>query len=120
MYTMFTLEEIKLAKHLKSVTSHDDVILTHTGIYNWVHALAARQVYKTHNFWLWTYGLDFTAMDEQSSDMLNGDMEKIKKNNISYIVVNVDYEKNKINYLFLSSLKLIIKTKHYEIYATGI
>ena len=119
-YQMFSTEEIEIAKAFKQLTRLEDVVLTHTGHNNWVHTLASRQVFMGFTGWLWSYGLDIPNMEQQKNKMLSGDWDTLKAHNIKYIVIDRYHEPGKVNTQFTSSLKVLIQSNRYGIYATGL
>ena len=114
-YQMFTQEDIALANSFAAQTNTDDIVLTHVGHNNWVHALAARRVFKGYSGWLWSYGLDVAELEAETSKMLNGDWLALREHGIDYIVVDVNHDKEKVNHRFIDSLPTVIQSNRYKV-----
>lgn len=113
IYTMFTPEDRKLAEQFNALTSHDDIVLNHTGYNSWVYALAGRQVYKGFTGWLWTYGVDTGPLEREQKRMLKGDVEALAEHNIDYIVIDRHHEKKLVDQRKFARYKRVLKSRRY-------
>ena len=117
LWTMFTAEEIELAEKIKVISQPDDLFLTHMSHTNWVHALAARQVYKGYSGWLWSYGLDIDYLESNSNAMLKGNLNLIKQKGIGYIVIDKYHQPSYVNQEALEQLfSVVLSTHRYVVY----
>lgn len=115
-YTMFTAEDLRVAEEFKTKSSPDDLVLTHMGPNNWVHSLASRQVFKGYGGWLWSYGIDLSRIDNEGQQMLNGNLNLLRSNNIKYVVIDRHHEPSKVNFSASKAVTPFIASRRYRIY----
>lgn len=115
-YEMFTKESQILAQKFKEMTTPETLTLTHMNHANWIHALAARQVFQASPGWLWSWGLNLDQSNDEKKRMLNGDIALMKEKSIEYFVIDLSHNRSEINLDAFKSLPLALKTNKYRVY----
>ena len=116
-FQMLTAEDHALAASFKAMTTPEDRVFTHIGHANWVHTLAARQVVKAFGGWLWTYGLETSAVDAMIERALAGDFQPLRDHDVEYLVIDRHHEAPRVRFpANHPELEPILASPRYAVY----
>ncbi len=116
-HTMFSAEDINIAKGFQAISTHRDLVLTTLPPNNWVHALSARPVFKAYRGWLWSYGLNVGKGEKLAQQMLKGDYDLIRDTGIRFIVFDRHNPNKHVQDDLLQKLELVLQSDRYRVYA---
>ncbi len=116
-YTLFSAEDLDIAKKFRAISSHRDRVLTTLPHNNWVHGVAARPVFKAYSGWLWSYGLDVSKGEQLARRMLNGDYDLIRDSGIRFVVIDRRRSAETVAADLVRKLELVLQSDRYRVYA---
>lgn len=85
-------ENMEMAEWIKNNTASNDIFLVNPWIDPVPAFLAGRPVYLGFEGWLWTQGLDYRRNRKIMEEILSGDMEKARAENIGFILLDKNLE----------------------------
>lgn len=98
-------QEIAATEQFKSITPPDAVTLTSDQHNHFVPTLTGRPIIMGYRGWLWTYGINYTAVEQDVRAMLTGapaTPSLLKRYNVSFVVISPsernDYNANQAYY----------------------
>jgi hypothetical protein len=117
-YPIYQIEAINLANFVKQNTPVDAVFVSADKFDNPVVSLSGRKVVMGFSPWLWTYGLNYSAQQQFTADVLAGKINGVeaKRYGITHVLFfpNVSYTQNQ--QFFDDHYQLIYDKDGYRIY----
>lgn len=122
-FTMFTSEELALAKWVKESTEPNSTWLTGDQHNHWLYNLTGRQPVMTYRGWMWTHGYKYRPIERDVVNMFRwpaNNMHLFDHYNIDYVVIGPNEldvwqaNQEEIESAFIK----ILETEHYSIYQT--
>lgn len=114
-------DEIAAAEQFKTITSADAIILTSDQHNHFVPTLTGRRILMGYRGWLWTYGIQYTAVEQDVRAMLTGTPATpalLKQYNVSFVVISPsernDFSANST--YFDTHSQLVMQTGNIRVY----
>jgi len=96
-YLLLTKNDVELAETVRSTTPANAVFLTSDMHNHFVPTLTGRQIIMGYRGWLWSYGIDYSARQEDVYAMFRGGdkaKELLSKYKVDYVVIGASEKSN--------------------------
>lgn len=118
---MWNTSDQKIAQEFVKISNPTDRVLTADKHNHWVSSLAGRQILLGYKGWMWTYGINYDAIDHDMVTMFSGNeqsKELLNKYNIRFVVIGPaelgDYHANEK--FFKDNYSIVLQNEEYRVY----
>jgi hypothetical protein len=110
-HRMISSEDMTFAETVRSGTSASAVFLTATAHDHPIMTWAARPLFMGYTSWVFNYGFPFAEREKEMTQMFAGDEVLIRKNKISYVVLDwMSNQQFKINSEYFAKFPIAFET----------
>lgn len=118
-HRMISIEDMTFAETVRSKTDASDVFLTGTAHDHPIMVWAARPLFMGYTSWVFNYGFPFEEREKEMVKMFAGDEELLRKNQISYVVIDwMSNRQFKINSEYFSKFPVAFQTPQRQVIDT--